>query len=138
VSSSPWKSLIRDLRDDEARRPYLDDVRRRVGVVEAHAELEREIAREIAAALGRSAAKVTDAMARLEDAGRAVAAAQLDADERDRRMARFNALRREALTARHELLIHREAVGMRRNEALEIMYPIPAPLRREPRRDGSS
>ena len=39
--------------------------------------------------------------------------------------ARFDALRTQALQARHELLIHREAVGIRRNDILETLYPIP-------------
>jgi hypothetical protein len=51
-----------------------------------------------------------------------------DADELAARPARFTALRREALHARHELLIHREAVGMRRNAMLESVYPTPGPL----------
>jgi hypothetical protein len=37
----------------------------------------------------------------------------------------FNARRREALEARWELAIQREAVGLRRNEVVEGLYPIP-------------
>src|SRR5689334_18613224 len=129
MRAPPWKSLARDLREDHVERPYLDDVRRRVDVADAQAQLEREIVREIAAALGRSAAKVADAIARLAAAERALAGAPADPETRATLVARFNALGADALRARHELLIHREAIGIRRNEALETMYPIPAPRR---------
>ena len=89
--------------------------------------LEQEIVQEIAAALGRTAAKLDYALLRLELAARDLDAAA--GDEVAACAARFDALREEALRARHELLIHREAVGIRRNDVLEQLYPIP-PRRR--------
>ena len=120
----PWRSLVRELSDSGFESPYLDRLRARVDVAAAQEELEKEIVREIAAALGRSGEKVDVALLRLELAARDVAAASRD-DERAERVARFNALRLEALQARHELRIHREAVGIRRNESLDATYPIP-------------
>ena len=120
----PWQSLVRELRDNGHESPYLDRLRARYDVAVAQEELEREIIHEMAAALGRSGEKVDVALLRLELAGRALAAAT-DAHERERLVVAFNARRDEALKARQELRIHREAVGIRRNDALDREYPIP-------------
>jgi len=120
----PWQTLVRELRDRGYQSPYLDRLRTRLDVEAAQEELEKEIVREMAAALGRSGEKVDVALLRLELAGRDLAAAT-DLAERARLTVRFNALRAEALKARHELRIHREAVGIRRNDMLDREYPIP-------------
>jgi hypothetical protein len=123
----PWKTLVSELKDSGYQSPYLDRLRQRLDVEQAHATLEQEIVQEIAAALGRTAAKLDYALLRLELAARDVDAAS--SDDAAARTERFNALRDDALRARHELLIHREAVGIRRNDVLEQVYPIP-PRRR--------
>jgi hypothetical protein len=119
-----WKTLVTELKDSGYQSPYLDRLRQRLDVEQAHATLEQEIVQEIAAALGRTAAKLDYALLRLELAGRDLATAVGDA-EAAASAARFDVLRTEALRARHELLIHREAVGIRRNDVLEEVYPIP-------------
>jgi hypothetical protein len=120
----PWESLVRELRDADYESPYLDRLRARHDVAAAQEQLEKEIIREMAAALGRSGEKVDVALLRLELAARALAAAR-DPEERARLVGAFNARRDDALKARHELRIHREAVGIRRNEMLDREYPIP-------------
>jgi hypothetical protein len=124
----PWKALVAQLKDRGHESPYLDRLRARMDVEQAQSSLEREIVQEIAAALGRTEEKLNFALLRLELASRDLAAA---ADETERTLAgvRFDRVREEALRARHELLIHREAVGIRRNDLLETLYPIP-PRRR--------
>jgi hypothetical protein len=124
VSERPWQSLVRELRDSGFESPYLERLRARHDVAAAQEQLEKEIIREMAEALGRSGEKVDVALLRLEVTGCALAAAT-DPSERDRLAAEFNALRKAALQARHELRIHREAVGIRRNECLDAQYPIP-------------
>jgi hypothetical protein len=119
-----WQSLIRELRDSGHESPYLERLRARHDVAAAQEQLEKEIIREMAQALGRSGEKVDVALLRLELAARDVAAATSD-DIRERAIVRFNALREDALRARHELRIHREAVGIRRNDGLEATYPVP-------------
>ena len=121
------KRLVAGLKERGYESVYLDRLRQRLDVEAAHEVLEQEVVAEMAAALGRSAAKVDLALLRLEMAGRDVDAAA-DAD-RATAVARFNALRAEALRARHELAIHREAVGFRRNQDLDAFYPIPRPRR---------
>jgi hypothetical protein len=128
MSERPWQALVRELRDTGYESPYLERLRARHDVAAAQEQLEKEIIREMAQALGRSGEKVDVALLRLDLAGRAVAAATSD-DERAGAVARFNALREDALRARHELRIHREAVGIRRNESLDTTYPIPPRLR---------
>ena len=120
----PWQSLVRELRDSGIESPYLDRLRARHDVAAAQEELEKEIIHEMAQALGRAGEKVDVALLRLDVAGKALAAAT-DAGERARLADVFNALRDAALTARQELRIHREAVGIRRNDALDREYPIP-------------
>ena len=122
------KRLVAGLKERGYESVYLDRLQQRLDVEAAHEVLEQEIVAEMAAALGRSAAKVDLALLQLELAAQAIDAAS-DADERAGLVARFNALRAEALRARHELAIHREAVGFRRNHELERLYPIPSPRR---------
>jgi len=128
MSERPWRSLIRELRDSGHESPYLERLRARHDVAAAQEQLEKEIIREMAQALGRSAEKVDVALLHLELAGKAVASAASD-DERAHAIARFNALRDEAIRVRHELRIHREAVGIRRNDTLDATYPIPPRMR---------
>ena len=120
----PWQALVRELRDAGIESPYLDRLRARHDVFAAQEELERELIQEMAQALGRAGEKVDVALLRLELAGKALAAAR-DPEERARLATAFNALRSAAITARHELRIHREAIGIRRNDALDREYPIP-------------
>ena len=124
-----FDALVQSLTSAGYESPYLERLRRRLGPEQAYQDLRTEIVRETAAALGRSAEKVDVALLRLELARDAVAAA---ANARERRSAvqRFNRVREEALAARHELLIHREAAGFRRHQELEKLYPVPAPLSR--------
>jgi len=123
-----WKALVSELKDSGYQSPYLDRLRQRLDVEQAYATLEQEVVQEIAAALGRTAATLDLALLRLELAVRDLDAAAT-ADDVASCTARFDALREAALRARHHLLIHREAVGIRRNDVLEELYPIP-PRRR--------
>jgi hypothetical protein len=128
VTDSRVKRLVAGLKERGYESVYLDRLEQRLDVEAAHEVLEQEIVAEMAAALGRSGAKVDLALLRLEMAGREVDAAA-DGEGRSALVARFNALRAEALRARQELAIHREAVGFRRNQELERLYPVPAPRR---------
>jgi hypothetical protein len=128
MRDAPWTRLVRELKDTGYESPYLDRLRARVDPGEAFARLETEIVQEMAQALGRTEDKLNYALLRLELAGRALDAAT---DECERVACRraFNAVRDEALEARRNLQIHREAIGIRRNKVLEEVYPIPPKLR---------
>jgi hypothetical protein len=124
----PWKNLVRHLEDTGYESPYLDRLRARLDAGGIRQSLETEIIREVAHALGRSEDKVNHALLELELAARAVDEAA-DDDTRAARVARFNQVREDALRARQNLRIHREAVGFRRHHDFEKLYPIPPRLR---------
>lgn len=124
MREAPWSRLVRELKDTGYESPYLDRLRARLDPSEAVARLETEIVQEMAQALGRTEDKLNYALLRLELAGRAIDAAP-DALVRYDRVKDFNALREEAIQARRNLQIHREAIGIRRNRVLDDLYPIP-------------
>lgn len=121
-------ALARELENASLTSAHLELLRSRFDVTAAHEALEREIVHEMASALGRTEDALLTALVRLDLADQALAHAATD-DERARRLDAREARRQEALRARHDLLVHREAVGLRRNEMLERLYPIP-PARR--------
>jgi hypothetical protein len=123
MRDAPWRTLIRELTDAGYESPYLDRLRQRLDVAQAHESLEREILHEMACALGRAEDKLNAALLRLELAANALRTAA--PEQRRAHATAFNACRRAALAARWELVIHREAIGLRRNELLERLYPIP-------------
>jgi hypothetical protein len=124
MRDAPWRTLVRDLTDAGYESPYLDRLRRRVDTTAPQATLEQEIIAEMAAALGRAEDKLNAALLRLELAGRVLGTAS-DPAERERAASAFDARRDEALRARWELVIQREAAGIRRNDIVERLYPIP-------------
>jgi len=130
MREAPWRTLVRDLTDAGYESPYLDRLRRRVDTTASQETLEQEIVAEMAAALGRAEDKLNAALLQLELAAGALAAAS-DADDREDAARVVDARREDALRARWELVIQREAVGIRRNDILEQLYPIPPrPARR--------
>ena len=120
--------LVRDLVSRGYESEYLTRLRSRFDAEQAYEDLEREILYEMACALGRAEEKVNVALLRLELARRELDEAQ-PGSEYAERAEKFNSLRELAWQARYELLVHREAVGMRRNEILEQLYPIPPRVR---------
>ena len=123
MKDPPWKRLVEELKDQGYESIYLDRLRASLDVEQQHGVLEKEIVQEMAYALGRSAAKVDHALLELElllrELNRCGAA-----KPRDELMQAVKSKRDEAFKLRRELLIHREAIGIRRNEILETLYPI--------------
>lgn len=124
MREAPWTRLVRELKDTGYESPYLDRLRARLDPAEAVARLETEIVQEMAQALGRTEDKLNYALLRLELAARAIDTAP-DQLVRYERVKEFNALREDAIQARRNLQIHREAIGIRRNRMLDDLYPIP-------------
>lgn len=141
MSSPPWKRLVRELSDAGFESPYLERLQRKLDVDQAHAELEAEIRREMAQALGRAEDKVNAALLELDVIERGIArlAAGRDEDENwqnrvDARIEDYNRQREVARRRLWELVIHREALGFRRNGDLREFYRIPPKKRRISRR----
>jgi len=128
MREKPWQRLARELRAQGFESPYLDRLEARVDVESAQDRLEKEIVREMACALGRAEEKVLVALLELEVATRDLDVAA-DEGARVRALVLFNDRRDAAWQARHELLIHREALGIQQNQLLETLYPVP-PRRR--------
>lgn len=133
MAATAWKRLVLELTDEGFESPYLDRLRARLNVEQSHRELEKEILQEMAAALGRAEDKLNLALLRLQLIERELESlpprgAGVDLRER---VEGYNAQREVASRCLWELTIHREALGFRRNEILERLYPIP-PRRRLP------
>ena len=90
--------------------------------------LEKEIAGEKAAALGRAGERLEAALQRAAAVGRALDTAA-EAVTRERLAAEYEAACREAEQARLSLLIQREAVGLRQHRVVDQQFPAP-PRRR--------
>lgn len=99
--------------------------------------LQREIIGEMAAALGRAETLLDEALLRCELAGRHLDALEArkqrgeDVElELSRAFDEFEQTRTAAHRRRWELVVHREALGIRRHEpVLSELYPIPAERR---------
>ena len=123
MKDPPWKRLVEELKDQGYESIYLDRLRASLDVEQQHAILEKEIVQEMAYALGRSAAKVDHALLELELLERELGRCESPVEREALRQA-IEAKRDEALARRRDLLIHREALGIRRNDVLEKLYPI--------------
>lgn len=124
-----WESLVRTLRDRGHESPYLDRLRARLDAFQAMDDLEAEILREKAAALGRAEDKINAALLELELIERDLDARPVDDPARGERIAAYNRQRDVAARAVWELQVHREALGLYRHDALRELYPVP-PRRR--------
>lgn len=98
---------------------------------ETHARIQRELAQEKAAALGRAGERLEAAIAELHRLGAAIDAAR-DARACATLQGEYDRARGRALAARLDLVIQREAVGLRRHAVVDQQFPVPP--HREPRR----
>lgn len=126
----PWKKLVEKLKAEEFESTYLDRLDRRLTIATERASLEREIIEEMGYALRKSSDKVNLLLLEL-DVLRHEFDTSTDVSRRRRKLEEFNLKRQEAMRARWELMVHREAIGFLRNDELELDYPIPPPLRLE-------
>jgi hypothetical protein len=129
VWEPPWKKLVEQLKRTDFESPYLDRLTERLDRYSDGRSLEKEILQEMACALQRAEDKVNFALLELDMLDREIAAASGE-PQRRQQIDAFNEKRREAQKKRHELVIHREALGLYHHEGLERFYPIPPPRRR--------
>ena len=93
---------------------------------ETFRRVEREIAQEKAAALGRAGERLEEALAALEAVARTFELTDDETRRADLRAA-YRAARARVRTARLHLVIQREAVGLRSHRVVDQQYPEPAP-----------
>jgi 2-polyprenyl-6-methoxyphenol hydroxylase-like FAD-dependent oxidoreductase len=94
---------------------------------ERWARLERDVAQEKAAALGRAGERLESALAEAAALARALAEAR-GPGERERLAADYEAARQRALAARLALVVQREAIGLRQHRILDQHFPEPPRL----------
>lgn len=127
----PWKKLASELRDHGVDSRYLARVEARVTPEDRLESLELEIAQEMAGALGRTEDRLNLALAELELCEARYARAVREgapAEVRSALVEAHDAQRKVAQQRLRELLIQREAMGFRRNQILDELYPIPGRL----------
>lgn len=135
MSEPTWKRLVADLRKKGHESPYLDRLEGKLPVRggDALRELEAELVREMASALGRADDKVNAALLELELVGQQIdrleGAPSRDARAIERALLEHARLRSAAEKALWELRVHREALGFRRHDRLAELYPVPPPRR---------
>jgi hypothetical protein len=91
------------------------------------AHTEAELVEEKAAALRRIAGTLEDLLDDLER--RAQGLIGLEGRERDRSVAAYNEVLGRARLYRWYLEVQWEAVGLRRHDRLDELYPVPSPIR---------
>ncbi len=104
---------------------------------EALRRIEKEIAGEKAAALGRAGERLEQALQETREAADRLLAAR-DAAEHERRSEDYTIARRRALDARLALLIQREALGLRRHVTVDQQFPEPPDLKTVLAQNGRS
>ena len=95
---------------------------------EGFERLQKEIAGEKAAALGRAGERLEAALQRVAELACALDIAR-DAASRERLGQAYDAACRQAEQARLMLLIQREAVGLRQHRVVDQQFPTPPPRR---------
>jgi hypothetical protein len=124
----PWKKLAAELTEYGVDSPYLERVRTRVDAEQELTALQDEIAGEIARALGRSAEQLNLALAELDLCAAKLARLRSSGrtgPELEQAVDAFNQQRSVAEKRLRDLVIHREAAGFRRNQAVYEQHPIP-------------
>jgi hypothetical protein len=128
---APWKKLAAELVEHGVESKYLARVTARVTPEQQLENLELEIVQEMAGALGRSEDRINLALAELELLLARAQKARREQDGGSALASAIDAFNRQRLVAQsrvRELLIHREALGFRRNQMLSELYPIPPRL----------
>lgn len=129
------RSLLQRVAAAEGSLDPLDQQLRQRVPTSTVASLEREVAGEIAYSLGRAGAKLEVAIEQVAATQRALLAAAPGSTER---RALGERLREERIAAERrlrDLLIQREALGLRRHTDVHQRYVMPAPVDDERQQD---
>lgn len=128
----PFKRLASELAAHGVVSEYLARVEARLSLEQRMENLQVELMQEMASALSRTEMRVNMALAELQlhraRYDRALAEGATD-EHRSALIEAFNAQRQFAQARVRDLQIQREAMGFRRNQILNELYPIPPRLR---------
>ena len=103
---------VNKLKDENFESPYIDRLERKVDCHQAVEDLEKEILLEMGGALRKMEDKLNYKLLILQVAGREIGRATSQG-ARLEAIRQFNVARAEALDARRDMTIQREAAGMR-------------------------
>jgi hypothetical protein len=127
----PFKRLASELIAHGVQSEYLARVEARISREQQLETLQIELTQEIAGALGRTDTRVNLAFAELQLCRARYDKANREGASREAlsELAQaFNAQRKVAQARLRELQIQREAIGFRRNQILNELYPVPPRL----------
>ena len=132
-SSSPWERKAVQVKNTDLNNPYLDLIRDTHDPSMQLKTMEEELKGTIGKALGKQGDKILYALERLQEEYQQYQTL-LEQHDNDchhpqvvERAQQYNTVRQQAIQARWELLVHRQAVGLIVNNHMYIMkhYPIP-------------
>lgn len=123
MSKPKWKSIADNLETGDASAHYADRVPAGEAT-DAFGAIQKEVIEEMSDGLRRAARKIEECLVDLADIDEALESSD-DRVERRKLVERFNAKRSEALEARRNYLIQREAIGFYQNDVVQEEYPIP-------------
>lgn len=121
------RQLIESTKEPGFQSPWLDRLRARKQS-SALGSLQQEILGEMAASLGRAEANIEEALLACELLGKDVdelGARGASPEELAAAVRAFNEQRLVAQRRIWELVVQREALGLRRHELVERLYPVP-------------
>jgi hypothetical protein len=90
---------------------------------------QEELLEEMAKALGHTGDQLESVLAELNVLESLMGQAK-GLDKYNSLVEKFNALRTLALTRREMLIIHREAIGIRKHSYIDVFYPVPGKKRK--------
>jgi len=118
-----WKSIVATLSEKDEPSAYSEKLPASA-LHGAQETIEQEVVQEMGAALKRAGEKIEEALHELEQLDARLETIQ-NPERRRRLVETFNETRREALEARRNYIIQREAIGLFRHESVLEEYPIP-------------
>lgn len=122
------RNILNDLKVTSALRNQRNPDASRLAQARGQNSLEVEFVQEMANALRRSEDKLLRALDALEEAYHAVEDAA--PSHRSEAIEHYNTAQETARVARWEMIVHREAIGLRDSSRIRERYPIPSKLKR--------
>eukprot|EP00522_Entomoneis_paludosa_P002300 CAMPEP_0172470972 /NCGR_PEP_ID=MMETSP1065-20121228/67575_1 /TAXON_ID=265537 /ORGANISM="Amphiprora paludosa, Strain CCMP125" /LENGTH=201 /DNA_ID=CAMNT_0013229053 /DNA_START=33 /DNA_END=635 /DNA_ORIENTATION=+ len=134
--STPWERKALQVKDTDVQNPYMDLIRDTHDPSMQLKTLEDELKGTIGKALGKQGEKILDAMRKMKDKYDAYekVLTQHDCVQNHPEVIAcahgYNEVQKEAVKARWELIVHRQAIGMIVNNHKFVMdqYPISDPI----------
>lgn len=119
-----WKSIVDNLKQGEGKKHSYSEKLPATALHGAQESIQREVVQEMGAALKRAGEKIEEALLDLDELDEAIKV-EGNPERRHRLIDAFNERRRDALRARRNYIIQREAIGFFHHGPVMEQYPIP-------------